>query len=91
MLRFPHLNTAEVATVGESENAAIKFEGDVDMNAGTGLIGEFREFLRVGEPEKLSIELEMESDDGAGKFEPKIFSLASDGEDYMILSGVNEG
>jgi hypothetical protein len=91
LLRFPNLNTAEVATVGESENAAIEFEGDIDMNAGTGLIGEFREFLGVGEPEKLSIEFEMESDDGAGKFEPKIFSLATDGEDYLTLSGANEG
>ena len=91
MVRFPNLNAAEVATVGESENAAIEFEGDVDVNAGTGLIGEFREFLRVGEPEKLSIEFEMESDDGARKLEPKIFSLAADGEDYLILSGANEG
>lgn len=91
MLRLPNLNTAEVATVGESENAAIEFESDVDVNAGAGLIGEFREFLRVGEPEKLSIEFEMESDNGAGKFEPKIFSLAADGEDCLILSGANEG
>jgi hypothetical protein len=91
LLGFPSLNAAEVATVGESENAAIEFESDVDVNAGAGLIGEFREFLRVGEPEKLSIEFEMESDDGAGKFEPKILSFATDGEDYLILSGANEG
>ena len=80
-----------MASVGESENAAIEFEGDVDVNSGTRLIGDFREFLPVREPEKLPIEFEMERDDGARKFEPKIFSLAADGEDYLILSGVNEG
>jgi hypothetical protein len=80
-----------MAGVGESENAAIEFEGDVNVNAGAGLIGKFREFLRVGEPEKPSIEFEMESDDGTGKFEPKILSLAADGEDCLILSGANEG
>jgi hypothetical protein len=84
------LDPAEVAAVGETENAAIKLEGNVHVDA-IGLIGKFREFFCAREPHELAIEFEVKSDDGLGEFEPKVFAFAADGEDFLILGDAGEG
>lgn len=62
------LNAAEMATVGETEDAFVEFEGYVNVGAGFGggLVGFGEEFFGVGEPEELAVEFEMERDDSFG-------------------------
>jgi len=61
---LPDLNAAEMAAIGETEDAFVEFEGYVNVDASFvfGLVGFGQEFFGVGEPEELAVEFEVEGD-----------------------------
>jgi hypothetical protein len=79
-----------MAAIGETENTFVEFESDVNVDAGVFLIGDFKHFFGVGEPEKLAIELEMQSDDATRESKPEIFSLSLNGLDSLTFGESSE-
>ncbi len=85
-------DAAEVAAVGETEDAFVEFEGDVHVNVSGRFffVGDGEHFFCVGEPEKLAIEFEMESDDAAIELKPEVFSVALDELDALAFGEARE-
>ena len=80
------VDAAEVAAIGETENATIEFERNVDMHIVRLAICFGKQFFRRGEPEQLAIEAEMKHKDAPIEFENEIFPMARNGADLLFRS-----
>ncbi len=87
---FEEVDAAEVATIGETEDAAIEFKGDVNVDVVGRAVGFGFEIARGGEPEKLAVEAEMQGEESAIELEKKIFAVASNGADGLVLGGTGK-
>jgi len=88
--RSEKMNAAEVAAIGETEDAAVKFQCNIDVNFVRGTVGAGEQVLGGVEPQKPAVEAEVNGEDAAVKFDDEIFSVASDGVNSLPLCGLNE-
>jgi hypothetical protein len=84
------MNTAELAAVGEAENAFVQFERHVDVHAVFGLIRPLEKFLRPAEPNQLTIEAEVESKQAALEVQEQVFPPALDGSNLLSFCETRE-
>jgi hypothetical protein len=81
--RWPRVNAAEMPAVREGKDAFVEFQGDVDVNAGVGLLVCARvDFLCVRKVNEMPVESEMHFDRRAVvEHEKQIFPFALNGVD----------
>ena len=79
------MNAAEVAAIGEAEDAFVEFEGDINVDAVFAFVGTLQKFVCVCKPEELAVELEMYCEQAAVQKEKHVFALAFDRADVAAL------
>ena len=79
-----------MATVGEAENAAVEFQGYVNVDVVRRPVGSCFEVARGSEPEESAVEAKVQGEDAAVKFKKKIFSVAGNGANGLIFCGPSE-
>jgi hypothetical protein len=73
------VNAAEVAAIGETEDAFVQFEGDIHMHALFTMVGAFQKFFATRKPEELAIEPKMHCQQAAVQDEKHVLAVAIDG------------
>ena len=84
------MNAAEMATIGETENAFVQLESNVHVRAGFAHVGAFQQFFAIREPQKLAIEFEMHGQEATVQSEENIFSFAADDSNAAALRLVGD-
>lgn len=84
------MDAAEVATVGEAQNAAAEFESYVNVDIAWRAIRFCLEVTRGAKPEELAVETEMQGEEAAIKFEEEVFALARYGTNRLVFCSANE-
>jgi len=79
-----------MAAIGETENALVQLEGNVDVNAVLGIVGATKKFFGGGKPKELAVEFEMQSDQAVLECDKHVFALTSDGANALILRLLRE-
>jgi hypothetical protein len=79
------VNAAEVPAVGETEDAAIQFEGDIDMNAAIRHVCFREHFLAVRKPEELAVQLEVQRYEALIETQQDVFGSSFDGAYALSL------
>jgi hypothetical protein len=87
---FPEVDAAQMATVGEGENALVELERDVDVGAAGLLVCAIQELFGVGEPDEVAIEAKMHFDEATIKDEEEVLAAAGDGVDLAIVGGAGD-
>jgi hypothetical protein len=59
------VDAAKVTAVREPKNAVVQFQGDVNVRTVFLLIGAFKKFFRIREPEKLAVQAEVHGQQAA--------------------------
>ena len=79
-----------MAAIGETKNAFVEFESDVNVDTSFFLIGDFEHFPGVGKPEELAVELEVQSDNATRELKPEIFAFSLNGLDSLTFGESRE-
>jgi len=83
--RFEEMNATKVTAVGEAKDAAIEFEGYVNMNVLLLAICPREQLFGGAEPQQPAIEAKVDDEDAAIQFEQQVFAKPSDGANGLFL------
>ena len=78
------MDAPEVAAIGEAEDTAIEFKGDVDVNVVRRAVGLCLKVACGVKPEELAVETEVKGDEAGIEFEEKVFAVASNRVDGLV-------
>jgi len=83
--RLKEMHATEVTAVGEAKDAAIEFEGYVNMNVLLLAICPREQLFGGAEPQQPAIEAKVDDEDAAIQFEQQVFAKPSDAASGLFL------